>query len=63
VRSRAAIGLALAEARRGDTADAAPLYTSAVKALSDRIGGDHPFVREACTEGDSLRLAGGGVCP
>jgi tetratricopeptide (TPR) repeat protein len=62
VRSRAAIGLALALARRGDSARAAPMYLRAVTNLAGRIGDRHPFVRTACVEGRAARLDGGTAC-
>jgi tetratricopeptide (TPR) repeat protein len=62
VRSRAAIGLALAEVRRGDRADGGPLYARSMEALADRIGQTHPFLREACAAGAALGLDAGGAC-
>jgi serine/threonine-protein kinase len=62
VRIRAAIGLALALERRGDSAAAAPLFSRSVTALAARIGTAHPFVRQACAAGKATGLDGGADC-
>jgi serine/threonine-protein kinase len=62
VRNRASIRLALAEARHGNRAAAAPRYASAVRALASRIGDTHPFVKAACADGAALGLTAEGAC-
>jgi Flp pilus assembly protein TadD len=62
VRSRAAIGLAVALARRGRTAEAEPMYRRAMVALAARIGDTHPFVSAACDAGRASGLEAGNVC-
>lgn len=63
VRSRAAIGLALAQVRRGNRGDGAPLYAQSIKTLADRVGTGHPSVRAACADGTALGLDDGAACP
>ncbi|HKK27943.1 MAG TPA: tetratricopeptide repeat protein [Gemmatimonadota bacterium] len=62
VRTRAAIGLAEAEARAGDRASVEPAYREALASLAARIGPAHPFVRDACATGRAAGLDGGATC-
>ncbi len=56
VRSRAAVGLAIALAGRGERPIADTMYSRAVAALAGRIGAEHPIVREDCAAGRAVGL-------
>ena len=62
VRSRAAIGLAVALARRGRAAEVEPMFRRAMAALAGQIGDAHPFVHAACEAGRASGLEAGRVC-
>ncbi len=62
VRSRAAVGLAIALARRGGHAPADTMYLHAMTNLAARIGAQHPIVREDCEAAVRAGLHGAGVC-
>ncbi len=56
-RLRAEIGLALALADQGDTAQAEPIYQQNLEALAGQLGPQHPWVRLACSRGVRAGLA------
>ncbi len=62
VRSRAAAGLAIVLAGRGERAVADTMYTRAMTALVGRIGAQHPIVREDCAAAGGAGLRDASVC-
>ncbi|HSK20714.1 MAG TPA: serine/threonine-protein kinase [Longimicrobiales bacterium] len=62
VRSRAAIALSLGLAVTGSSAEAAPVFEAALRALRERIGQEHPDTRAACAAARAAGIDDGGTC-